>query len=110
LLLYSSNLSLGVSQLAGHLLHQLHANKFSGTIHHRAITEQRRRLLTAAGHDEHRAGSGRVGGKRTEATVTWNPATVQVAAPALGYRVESEPAQGERRLGPRSSHMNSYLT
>jgi hypothetical protein len=24
-------------QLAGHLLHQLHANKFSGTIHHRAI-------------------------------------------------------------------------
>jgi hypothetical protein len=29
--------SLGVSQLAGHLLHQLHANKFFGTIHHRAI-------------------------------------------------------------------------
>jgi hypothetical protein len=25
------------SQLAGHLLHQLHANKLSGTIHHRAI-------------------------------------------------------------------------
>jgi hypothetical protein len=25
------------SQLAGHLLHQLHANKFSDTIHHRAI-------------------------------------------------------------------------
>jgi hypothetical protein len=25
-------------QLAGHLLHQLHANKFSGTIHHRAIS------------------------------------------------------------------------
>jgi hypothetical protein len=24
-------------QLAGHLLHQLHANKFFGTIHHRAI-------------------------------------------------------------------------
>jgi hypothetical protein len=24
-------------QLVGHLLHQLHANKFSGTIHHRAI-------------------------------------------------------------------------
>jgi hypothetical protein len=24
-------------QLASHLLHQLHANKFSGTIHHRAI-------------------------------------------------------------------------
>jgi hypothetical protein len=24
-------------QLAGHLLHQLHANKFSDTIHHRAI-------------------------------------------------------------------------
>jgi outer membrane murein-binding lipoprotein Lpp len=24
-------------QLAGHLLHELHANKFSGTIHHRAI-------------------------------------------------------------------------
>jgi hypothetical protein len=37
LLLYSSNLSLGVSQLAGHLLHQLHANKFSSTIHHRVI-------------------------------------------------------------------------
>jgi hypothetical protein len=31
--------SLGVSRLAGHLLHQLHANKFSGTIHHRAISE-----------------------------------------------------------------------
>jgi hypothetical protein len=29
--------SLGVSQLAGHLLHQLHVNKFFGTIHHRAI-------------------------------------------------------------------------
>jgi hypothetical protein len=29
--------SLGVSQLAGHLLHQLHANNFFGTIHHRAI-------------------------------------------------------------------------
>jgi hypothetical protein len=29
--------SLGASQLAGHLLHQLHANKFFGTIHHRAI-------------------------------------------------------------------------
>jgi hypothetical protein len=29
--------SLGDSQLAGHLLHQLHANKFVGTIHHRAI-------------------------------------------------------------------------
>jgi hypothetical protein len=29
--------SIGVSQLAVHLLHQLHANKFSGTIHHRAI-------------------------------------------------------------------------
>jgi hypothetical protein len=27
------------SQLAGHLLHQLHANKFSSTIHHHAITE-----------------------------------------------------------------------
>jgi hypothetical protein len=26
-------------QLAGHLLHQLHANKFSGTIHHRAINK-----------------------------------------------------------------------
>jgi hypothetical protein len=26
-------------QLAGHLLHQLHANKFSGTIHHRAIRQ-----------------------------------------------------------------------
>jgi hypothetical protein len=26
-------------QLAGHLLHQLHANKFFGTIHHRAITQ-----------------------------------------------------------------------
>jgi hypothetical protein len=25
-------------QLAGHLFHQLHANKFSGTIHHRAIS------------------------------------------------------------------------
>jgi hypothetical protein len=31
--------SLGVSQLAGHLLHQLHTNKFSGTIHHRAIKQ-----------------------------------------------------------------------
>jgi hypothetical protein len=39
LLLYSLNLALGVSQLAGHLLHQLHANKFSGTIHHRAINK-----------------------------------------------------------------------
>jgi hypothetical protein len=29
-------------QLASHLLHQLHANKFSGTIHHRAITLRRR--------------------------------------------------------------------
>jgi hypothetical protein len=29
--------SLGISQLASHLLHQLHANKFFGTIHHRAI-------------------------------------------------------------------------
>jgi hypothetical protein len=29
--------SLGVSQLAGHLFHQLYANKFFGTIHHRAI-------------------------------------------------------------------------
>jgi hypothetical protein len=29
-------------QLTGHLLHQLHANKFSGTIHHRAITASRR--------------------------------------------------------------------
>jgi hypothetical protein len=37
LLLYSSYLPLGVSQLVGHLLHQLHANKFFGTIHHRAI-------------------------------------------------------------------------
>jgi hypothetical protein len=26
-------------QLAGHLLHQLHANKFSGTTHHRAINK-----------------------------------------------------------------------
>jgi hypothetical protein len=26
-------------QLAGHLFHQLHANKFSGTIHHRAIND-----------------------------------------------------------------------
>jgi hypothetical protein len=34
--------SLGFSwgfQLAGHLLHQLHANKFSSTIHHCAITQ-----------------------------------------------------------------------
>jgi hypothetical protein len=28
------------SQLADHLLHQLHTNKFSGTIHHRAIRYQ----------------------------------------------------------------------
>jgi hypothetical protein len=27
-------------QLAGHLLHQLHTNKFSGTIHHRAISKR----------------------------------------------------------------------
>jgi hypothetical protein len=38
LLLYSSNFSWGF-QLAGYLYHQLHANKFSGTIQHRAINK-----------------------------------------------------------------------
>jgi hypothetical protein len=39
LLLYSSKPSLGVSQLAGHLLHQLHTNKLSSIIHHRATNK-----------------------------------------------------------------------
>jgi hypothetical protein len=34
-------------QLAGHLLHQLHANKFSGTIHHRAINRRRGGISSA---------------------------------------------------------------
>jgi hypothetical protein len=44
-------------QLAGHLLHQLHANKFSGTIHHHAINKffwhhcrGKRRLLQGEFH------------------------------------------------------------
>jgi hypothetical protein len=37
--------SLGVSQLAGHLLHQLHANKFFGTIHHRTIKSNQSQSL-----------------------------------------------------------------
>jgi hypothetical protein len=47
LLLYSSYLPLGVSQLASHLLHQLHANKFFGTIHHRAIYSNQRLGLSS---------------------------------------------------------------
>jgi hypothetical protein len=60
LLLYSSYLPLGISQLAGHLLHQLHANKFFGTIHHRAIySNQTSMMLCLGGVVRRRFGEGR---------------------------------------------------
>jgi hypothetical protein len=40
------------SQLADHLLHQLHANKFSSTIHHRAIKSKQVFSGAVAGEKE----------------------------------------------------------
>jgi hypothetical protein len=42
-------------QLAGHLLHQLHANKFSGTIHHRAITFKKETMYKHRHRPDHRS-------------------------------------------------------